>query len=522
MPRVALVQTRAFPVEAGEEALAHALEMIECADASRPDLVVLPECAYPGYFVTSRQTPSVSPECLTAARNAFAGAARKRHCHLAVGMPEWEGEHFYNAGYLFGPDGDILGCARKSFLWHIDARWFDAGSDVTVCDTPIGRLGLLICADARLPEIPRLLRAKGAQVLVDMTNWVTTGSDVTNLTNPQYEFMVQARAFENRVWFVAANKVGLERDSVLYCGRSCVVDPYGRRVAAASSDKPQVVFGDIDLGATKGNMLVPGFSLADRRPETYKPLIESTPAQQDDGGFGAPLYLAVGQTAPRDPFEGAAETLGHLMANMAVFLKADHFGIAPGSPQALEERAKATGMMLACVFDEPSANGIVREFVLAGPDGRLGAYRKTHPRSGEGISPGSMYPVFKTPFGRIGFILDEEGLLPEPARILALNGAELIVWVTDRLFPNMSAIARTRAAENACFLALCGPCSGDAGSLIISPQGAILAASLPGIKQIITAQLLLATARQKLIVPCTDALAGRMPEKYGPLLGEME
>lgn len=65
----------------------------------------------------------------------------------------------------------------------------------------------------------------------------------------------------------------------------------------------------------------------------------------------------------------------------------------------------------------------------------IGQYRKTHPwrvlpknEYGEGIMPGNEYPVFKTSLGKISILLDSDLDFPEPARIMALNGAEILFW----------------------------------------------------------------------------------------------
>src|SRR3989304_4331510 len=80
--------------------------------------------------------------------------------------------------------------------------------------TSIGCLGLMICADGRLPEIARTLALRGAQLIVNPTAWVSTARDRRLLTNPQYEYMIPVRALENGVWIASANKVGTEEESI--------------------------------------------------------------------------------------------------------------------------------------------------------------------------------------------------------------------------------------------------------------------------------------------------------------------
>jgi len=87
--------------------------------------------------------------------------------------------------------------------------------------------------------------------------------------------------------------------------------------------------------------------------------------------------------------------------------------------------------------------------VLIGPDGQLiGKYRKVClPRSEVegGICPGDEYPVFETPFGKVGMMICYDGFFPEVARALANNGAEVIAWPVWGCNP---LLAQARACEN--------------------------------------------------------------------------
>lgn len=110
--------------------------------------------------------------------------------------------------------------------------------------------------------------------------------------------------------------------------------------------------------------------------------------------------------------------------------------------------------------------------VLLDRDGDLaGAYRKTHlPREEweAGLMAGDEYPVFDTDFGRIGIMICWDVQFPEPARAMALKGAELLllpIWGGNEI------LTQARAIENHVFLV---SSSYDMRSLIIDPTGAIL------------------------------------------------
>ena len=155
-------------------------------------------------------------------------------------------------GLFDRPDGEVIGRYSKTFLWHFDSKWFAAGDEYRVFDTPLGRIGILICADGRLPEIARVLALKGAEIIVDPTNWVTTGKDLESLRNAQPDWIIPTRALENGVWFLCANKVGWEAESVVYCGQSLVASPDGAVQVKGSSGSPEIITATVDVTRDSG------------------------------------------------------------------------------------------------------------------------------------------------------------------------------------------------------------------------------------------------------------------------------
>jgi predicted amidohydrolase len=136
---------------------------------------------------------------------------------------------------------------------------------------------MFICSDGRLPEIVRCLSLQGADILLDLTNWVTSGFEKETLTNPQVEYMISTRALENRVWIVAANKVGMEANTILYCGKSAVFAPDGKVVKIASSCQEEILFYEISLEEAIDKSIDNQINIIkDRKPELYSELIQPT------------------------------------------------------------------------------------------------------------------------------------------------------------------------------------------------------------------------------------------------------
>lgn len=84
------------------------------------------------------------------------------------------------------------------------------------------KMGVMICYDVRYPQLAAMLRARGAEVIIQPTAWFPA-------TRAHWEPLVTARAIENQVYFVAAGQVGSHNDSRQSFGMSFAVDPWGEQ-----------------------------------------------------------------------------------------------------------------------------------------------------------------------------------------------------------------------------------------------------------------------------------------------------
>jgi predicted amidohydrolase len=243
--------------------------MLSQAVRDGASLVVFPECAVTGYNVSSLQEAREIAQPLDGgAMDALARACRELNVYTIAGTLLAQGEQVFNAALLIGPNG-LAGSYLKAHLPFCGAdRYISRGdSGFRVFETPFCRVGMLICYDLRFPEAARVLALRGADIIALPTNW-PTGAD----TAP--DFMVRARAFENRVFVVACNRVGLERGAH-FIGRSCIAAPSGKHLADASPDGEQLICVEIDPRQARNKRLVvtPGeFEMDffnDRRPDLY-------------------------------------------------------------------------------------------------------------------------------------------------------------------------------------------------------------------------------------------------------------
>ena len=271
--RIALLQLPAFSMEEAAEGLAHALRRIdETAREHKLDLIALPEVTYPAYFLGTQDMTACGVLSPAEAAEAFAAKAREHGVYIAVGLAldahgdevVAGGPRYANGALLIGRDGEVVGRYDKSLLWHFDNRWFAAGEAYPVFETDFGRVGMLVCADGRLPEIARCLTLDGAQIILDLTAWVSGGRTPEELTTTQVTYLMRTRAAENGVWVACCDKFGVEAESIVYAGRSCFIDPQGQIVAALGPDEDTALVYDVPVHDARTHIM--------RRPELYEAL----------------------------------------------------------------------------------------------------------------------------------------------------------------------------------------------------------------------------------------------------------
>ena len=198
--------------------------------------------------------------------------------HVVCGLLERVGDDIYNAAVLVGPDG-VIGSYRKTHLPFLGVDRFTVPGDVLpVFDTPLGRVGLEICYDLRFPEVTRTLALAGADIVAHPTAFPVAA-------RIQTELITVARAAENRIFLLTANRVGKERNGE-FCGWSQIVDPYGVRLAEAGAVEETLLSRDIDVEQARNkDYVIPGeyelYLFGDRRPELYGALVAERQARSN-------------------------------------------------------------------------------------------------------------------------------------------------------------------------------------------------------------------------------------------------
>jgi predicted amidohydrolase len=239
------VQVRAHDRSVFSQRWPEILARIAAAAEHGAEVIVVPEGTVPAYVLG---TEPVAPALLEAAARDVIAVAERTGATIVYGGGRYEGDRLANSAYVVTREG-IIGTADKCFLWHFDRRWFTTGRTIDPIATPAGKLGIFVCADGRIPTIASTLVDRGAELLVVPTAWVTSGRDVRTLENIQADLMAAVRARENGVPLVAANKTGIERRSVAYCGKSQIIAADGTIVAIAGQDDEVTLRASVAVGS---------------------------------------------------------------------------------------------------------------------------------------------------------------------------------------------------------------------------------------------------------------------------------
>jgi predicted amidohydrolase len=516
------------------------------------ELVVLPECMNTGYLFDSANHCRALAESVPdgAFVSALSALARKHDIFIASGITEWDGARgrIFNSGIMLDRKGEVAVHYHKQFLATHDQNWFSFGErGCPVVDTDLGRIGLMICFDGRIPEIARSLALQGAEIIVDMANFFAM--DQADMWGP-------ARSYENGVWLVAATKAGYER-SIYYPGGSMIVDPNGRVVAKMPYDRHGVIVADVvpELAHDK-TIYAANDKFADRRPTTYGVLVKNyqdtpvsktahepiVPARATSKVAAIQIHVAE-NVRPDDVFAMVDHTakLGAQVLALPEYAligtwaptAADAERAADGAKThlgAAAEIARRYGCVIALPTVVRQAGRLMVATVLLGPDGaEVGRYRKTHLTAEERdwARAGDSYPVFETPFGRLGIMSGYDALFPETSRCLAAAAADIVLWPAAMREPfERELIAVPRAADNRVTLVIANRLDSPypGGSLVVPPTGF----SLWDINQAAPRSLAmgavmpmfidLAVCRQKQMIPKVDMFANRLTQTYSALV----
>ena len=296
--RVAVVQAAAagFDLERGLDTVAR---LAAEASAGGAALAVFPEAFLPAYprgitFGTVvgdrtlegrehfRRYFDASVDVPGPVVDRLAGIAAETALHLVIGVVERDGGTLYCTVLFFSPERylgkhrKLMPTAAERLVWG-----FGDGSTMPVFDTPLGRIGAVICWENYMPLLRMAMYAKGIEIYCAPTadgreTWLST---MRHVALEGRCFVLSCNQFTRRADFPddIPNTLAQTPDDVLSTGGSCIISPLGEVLAGPARDGEEILFADLDLDEIargKFDLDVTGHYA---RPDVFRLIVDEAP-----------------------------------------------------------------------------------------------------------------------------------------------------------------------------------------------------------------------------------------------------
>lgn len=497
MSKVRVCAIQFATVTSVEENLQTCLRMIDRAALTGPELIVLPEfCNHLSWYSDQQHAYDVAVDRQGPFLSAIAERAVRHDCFISINVSLRRDPGDIDAitvtSCLYSPTGECILEADKQTLMGHENRFFRTATTATpVVDTAIGKLGMFPCRDGVTCETPRSLALRGAELFIDSLN---------SFALDEASLHVPARAYENRVFLVAANKIGplIPEDLLaavsadiaipekyLYgAGESQIVDPTGKVLARAPRGEEAVIVAEVDLSESANKLRPDGTDrFKVRCPELYADIVSEPSGEYCVGGAAsvpvacyAPEHIDTNANTNADTnadtknkdidniqFQVAEFIVGKPPASLVVL--PELCGVGPISAGTLADAAQASAdfvavlvracaatpeLRIATSIVEQEGQDFYHTAVLLGADGIELAQRQLHrtQRHG-GISLGQALIIHTLPWGKVALLTGDDPNHPEIVRVAALRGVHaLIAPIAVQEECEVSLGLRSRAAEN--------------------------------------------------------------------------
>lgn len=197
---------------------------------------------YPGLDVAHYAVTADSSEVA-----ALCSACRESGVMAAPNVYLLENGRRYDATLLIGADGTILGAQKMVHIaqakqFYEQDYYTPADDGFQVFDTPLGRIGIVVCFDRHYPESIRTEALMGAELILVPT--VNVKAEPLEM----FAWEIRVQAFHSSVAVAMCNRVGKE-GAMEFAGESLVADANGELLVMAD-DREQIVYAEVDLSAS--------------------------------------------------------------------------------------------------------------------------------------------------------------------------------------------------------------------------------------------------------------------------------
>jgi predicted amidohydrolase len=454
--------------------LASCLRMMREASIKKPDLLVLPEFSnHCSWYNDADHCYSVSVDLDGEFMQAIAECTREIGAHVVINCTvRAKGLRVTGTSIMLAPDGSIIGTTNKQVLIGHENDFLDPATEAgPVMDTDLGRLAMYSCMDGVINETPRCLALRGAEVLCNSLN---------SFAIDEGSLHIPVRAAENKVWVVAANKVGPLIPEALVApvseatsipahflngaGDSQIVAPDGTVIAVAGKGE-EIIVADIAPDEANNKTRKDGTDIfASRRPELYGSLADDPASQQ------------ITIDGPEDVIAAAVaiENAGDFVEIASKISAAQDMGaklicLSSNACSNASEEEVVANISAVISGDTLVAASATNTAVLIGNNGAILRQRQLH--SGSQCASSDSVQFVDTDFGRLAVLTDKDIIYPETIRLAALQSVStvLVPAALQEEWEGRTGVIE-RAAENRVNIVLASQGCGDRASVIASLQ----------------------------------------------------
>ncbi len=232
------------------------IDYINKALKKKADLIVFPELSLTGYSLKDLNAEvAVNPYTSEILRPL---CEKSKKIDIICGGVEEDDNYglFNSAFYISG--GKVQFTHRKvyppDYGMFEEIRYFSRGKSAEICNTPFGKLGILVCEDLWHMSLPLIQALNGAKIIIAIAASPTRLEiNTKSKTIKNYEINSEHHRSYSRLlslYTVFCNRVGYE-DGVNFWGGSEVVDPFGNVAALGKFFDEDLVITDIDFNKVK-------------------------------------------------------------------------------------------------------------------------------------------------------------------------------------------------------------------------------------------------------------------------------
>ena len=442
------------------------LRMIDEAAKHKPDVMVLPEFVnHIAWYRDAAHCYEVAVSLDDDFIHAISRKAKEHGCYIKINVTlKRDDGKVSGTNVLFDPAGNVVGLTDKQILMGNENNFLEKSTTIApILETDLGQVGMYACMDGVIPEVARALAVRRPQMLLNSLN---------SFAHDEASLHIPVRAAENKVFVVAANKVGslvpeemreavaarlkIDPSFLEGAGESQIVAPDGTVLAKAPMKGEAVVFADIDLSEADNKLRPDGTDImSTRRPELYAPLgIESASGGKVPGAES--LLAGVGQVSGQgnEAIESALKMIAEgEKAGVKLIVLPELFHIT-NLESAEKESVEMIRALQSELKDAYVATSIVEDGahvgVLFNKSGVVLKQPQLHKSGRHAWSKlGDEVNVFDAEWGRVALVIGNDAIYPETFRLAALKDVEVVAVPTMILEKwEVELGFKERAAEN--------------------------------------------------------------------------